>query len=221
MLGTMIIPLPVLGGVIGTVVGGFFGSIMGTKVALKMYEKQEAKMAERMAAFEQIQIEEQEAKLARESMINDRSRTASLLEESKDKDSSQEMSVLDRNSYELSLQLLSAKEEQSFAAINEQYALMDKQYKNLLLELQEEAKNGDTSLQNQLNTKATEKIIQDLQVALETIARFRMERGSYYEQVEAKAYLEKQKQTQTQEIEVVTDAEVTESHESAAASTDA
>ena len=88
MLGTMIIPLPVLGGVIGTVVGGFFGSIMGTKVALKMYEKQEAKMAERMAAFEQIQIEEQEAKLARESMINDRSRTASLLEESKDKDSS-------------------------------------------------------------------------------------------------------------------------------------
>ena len=104
-----------------------------------------------------------------------------MLEESKDKESSQEMSVLDRNSYELSLQLLSVKEEQSFAAINEQYALMDKQYKDLLSKLQEEAKNGDVSMQNELNSKATEKIIQDLQVALDTIARFRMEKGSYYE----------------------------------------
>ena len=44
--GQLLIPMPLVGGVIGTVVGGIAGGVSGAKISLKFYERMEAKMEE-------------------------------------------------------------------------------------------------------------------------------------------------------------------------------
>ena len=48
--GQVLIPIPVVGGIIGTVAGGFAGGMAGAKVSIKIYDRIEVKMAEMQQA---------------------------------------------------------------------------------------------------------------------------------------------------------------------------
>lgn len=123
--GQLLIPIPVVGGLIGTVVGGFAGGLTGAKLSIKFYERLETRMElKRLEAAEAAQEAKKKAEEEKERQLLKSNDQGTL-------------------TYEGSLELLGVTEEDSFATIYNKYMLLTN---NLQAVLAREACEGADNL---------------------------------------------------------------------------